>query len=151
MVSNRAQVPYQTTLLVRDGCLCRHRQRAARARARGFDEAPRLLGLTNGNFRCLCRRIGPSRPRWGRGILRGDRSHQVDCRSETVGEAWIGHGSRRSRGSTQPLDDSDAEPQDPVSQGCSDLGAPPHQEIEGVVPNGDPNRLRGNLSALSKG
>jgi DNA-binding MarR family transcriptional regulator len=25
------------------------------------------------------------------------------------------------------------------------------QEIEGLVPNGDPNRLRSNLSALSKG
>src|ERR1700722_13380508 len=40
----------------------------------------------------------------GRGILRGDRSHQGDCRSATVGEAWIGPGSLQSRGSTQPLD-----------------------------------------------
>jgi DNA-binding MarR family transcriptional regulator len=27
----------------------------------------------------------------------------------------------------------------------------PHQQIEELVPNGDPNRLRSNLSALSKG
>ena len=44
------KVPYATTLLVRDSCLCLHVQRAARALARRFDEALRLLGLTNGQF-----------------------------------------------------------------------------------------------------
>jgi DNA-binding MarR family transcriptional regulator len=43
-------VPYETTLLVRDTCLCLHVQRAARALARRFDEALRPLGLTNGQF-----------------------------------------------------------------------------------------------------
>jgi DNA-binding MarR family transcriptional regulator len=45
-----ASVPYQTTLLVRDCCLCLHVQRAARALARRFDDALRPLGLTNGQF-----------------------------------------------------------------------------------------------------
>jgi DNA-binding MarR family transcriptional regulator len=40
----------ETTLLVRDSCLCLHVQRAARALARRFDDAFRPLGLTNGQF-----------------------------------------------------------------------------------------------------
>jgi DNA-binding MarR family transcriptional regulator len=52
-MSRAAQVPYETTLLVRDCCLCLHVQRAARALARRFDEALRPLGLTNGQFSLL--------------------------------------------------------------------------------------------------
>ena len=44
------QVPYETTRLVRDCCLCLHVQRAARVLARRFDEVLRPLGLTNGQF-----------------------------------------------------------------------------------------------------
>src|ERR1700735_927000 len=43
-------VLFETTLLVRDTCLCLHVQRAARALARRFDEALRPIGLTNGQF-----------------------------------------------------------------------------------------------------
>src|SRR5271163_2342071 len=49
-MSRVANVPYETTLLVRDCCLCLHVQRAARALGRRFDEALRPLGLTNGQF-----------------------------------------------------------------------------------------------------
>src|ERR1700721_2557944 len=52
-MSNRPKVPHQTTLLVRDSCLCLHVQRAARALARRFDEALRPMGLTNGQFSLL--------------------------------------------------------------------------------------------------
>ena len=43
-------VSFETTLRVRDCCLCLHVQRAARALARRFDEALRPLELTNGQF-----------------------------------------------------------------------------------------------------
>lgn len=46
-------VPFETTLEVRDTCLCLHTQRAARALARRFDAALRPLGLTNGQFSLL--------------------------------------------------------------------------------------------------
>jgi DNA-binding MarR family transcriptional regulator len=49
-MSKLAGVPYETTLLVRDCCLCLHVQRAARALARRFDEPLRPLDLTNGQF-----------------------------------------------------------------------------------------------------
>jgi DNA-binding MarR family transcriptional regulator len=49
-MSKQAAVPYETTLRVRDTCICLHVQRAARALARRFDEAFRPLDLTNGQF-----------------------------------------------------------------------------------------------------
>ena len=49
-MSKRIEVPFSTTLLVRDTCLCLHVQRAARTLARRFDEALRPVGLTNGQF-----------------------------------------------------------------------------------------------------
>jgi DNA-binding MarR family transcriptional regulator len=53
MSSAPPKIPYETTLLVRDCCLCLHVQRAARALARRFDEALRPVGLTNGQFSLL--------------------------------------------------------------------------------------------------
>src|SRR4051794_40440851 len=49
-MSKPIDIPYETTLRVRDTCLCLHVQRAARALARRFDRALRPLGLTNGQF-----------------------------------------------------------------------------------------------------
>ena len=46
-------VPFETTIHVRDTCLCLHAQRAARALARRFDEALRPVGITNGQFSLL--------------------------------------------------------------------------------------------------
>jgi DNA-binding MarR family transcriptional regulator len=46
-------IPFESTLFVRDHCLCLHAQRAARALARRFDDALRPLGLTNGQFSLL--------------------------------------------------------------------------------------------------
>src|SRR6266436_1502391 len=61
-MSNGAKVPHETTLLVRDCCLCLHVQRAARALARRFDEALRSLGLTNGQFSLLMSLNRPEPP-----------------------------------------------------------------------------------------
>jgi DNA-binding MarR family transcriptional regulator len=46
-------VPFETTIEVRDTCLCLHVQRAARALARRFDAALKPTGLTNGQFSLL--------------------------------------------------------------------------------------------------
>jgi DNA-binding MarR family transcriptional regulator len=59
------RLPYATTLLVRDHCLCLHVQRAARALARRFDEAFRPLGLTNGQFSLLMSLNRPVPPPMG--------------------------------------------------------------------------------------
>lgn len=60
-----AAVPFETTLLVRDSCLCLHTQRAARALARRFDEALRPVGLTSGQFSLLMSLNRPSPPKAG--------------------------------------------------------------------------------------
>ena len=46
-------LPFETTIEVRDTCLCLHAQRAARALARRFDAALRPVCLTNGQFSLL--------------------------------------------------------------------------------------------------
>jgi len=52
-VSNTNTLPFETTLHIRDTCLCLHVQRAARSLARRFDDALRPCGLTNGQFSLL--------------------------------------------------------------------------------------------------
>src|SRR5919199_1291024 len=58
-------VSFETTLEVRDTCLCLHVQRAARALARRFDEALRPLGLTHGQFSLLMSLNRPEPPTIG--------------------------------------------------------------------------------------
>lgn len=55
-------VPFETTIHVRDTCLCLAVQRAARALARRFDEALRPYDLTNGQFSLLMSLNRPSPP-----------------------------------------------------------------------------------------
>jgi len=52
-MSTARGLPFAATLRVRDCCLCLHLQRAARAVGRRFDAALRPLGLTNGQFSLL--------------------------------------------------------------------------------------------------
>ena len=61
-MSDDALIPYETTLFVRDHCLCLYAQRAARALARRFDDALRPLGLTNGQFSLLMALNRPEPP-----------------------------------------------------------------------------------------
>ena len=56
-------LPIETTLEVRDRCLCLQAQRAARALARRFDTALKPLGLTNGQFSILMSLNRPEPPR----------------------------------------------------------------------------------------
>jgi len=64
-VSSANSLPFETTLHVRDHCLCLHVQRAARALARRFDEALRPYGLTNGQFSLLMSLNRPEPPPMG--------------------------------------------------------------------------------------
>ncbi len=55
-------MPFHTTLLVKDRCLCLHLQRAARALARRFDLVLKPTGLTNGQFSLLMSLNRPESP-----------------------------------------------------------------------------------------
>ena len=75
-MSNPKPVTFETTLRVRDACLCLHLQRAARSVARRFDAAFRPLGLTNGQFSLLMAVNRPDAPTMGRvaALLAMDRT-----------------------------------------------------------------------------
>jgi DNA-binding MarR family transcriptional regulator len=64
-MSNAKAPSLETTIRVRDTCLCLHLQRAARTAARRFDEAFRPLGLTNGQFSLLMSLNRPDPPAIG--------------------------------------------------------------------------------------
>src|SRR3954453_13316731 len=64
-MSKPIHIPYETTLRVRDHCLCLHVQRAARALARRFDDALRPHGLTHGQFSLLMSLNRPEPPPMG--------------------------------------------------------------------------------------
>src|ERR1700710_2687470 len=61
-MSKPVEVPFETTLLVRDTCLCLHVQRAARALARRYDVALKPVGLTNGQFSLMMSLNRPNLP-----------------------------------------------------------------------------------------
>ena len=65
LVSSPRSLPFETTVHVRDNCLCLHVQRAARALARRFDDALRPYGLTNGQFSLLMSLNRPEPPPMG--------------------------------------------------------------------------------------
>lgn len=60
-----AKLTFETTLLVRDTCLCLHAQRAARALARRFDVALKSAGITSGQFSLLMSLNRPQPPNLG--------------------------------------------------------------------------------------
>jgi DNA-binding MarR family transcriptional regulator len=60
-----ATIAFETTLLVRDTCLCLHTQRAARALARRFDVALKPVGITSGQFSLLMSLNRPQPPNLG--------------------------------------------------------------------------------------
>src|ERR1700754_1938578 len=64
-MSNSIEIPFSTTLLVRDHCMCLHVQRAARALARLFDDALRPAGLPNGQFSLMMSLTRPEPPPMG--------------------------------------------------------------------------------------
>jgi DNA-binding MarR family transcriptional regulator len=61
-MSIQRAVPFQTTLFVKDHCICLHAQRAARALARRFDKALKPFGITNGQFSLLMSLNRPEPP-----------------------------------------------------------------------------------------
>lgn len=61
-MSNLIAIPFSTTLLVKDTCLCLHAQRAARALGRRFDAALKPHGLTNQQFSLMMALNRPEPP-----------------------------------------------------------------------------------------
>ncbi|MGB9334455.1 MAG: MarR family winged helix-turn-helix transcriptional regulator [Candidatus Acidiferrales bacterium] len=147
--SKQSQPSFETTLLVRDSCLCLHVQRAARALARRFDDALRPLGLTNGQFSLMMSLNRPEAPGMAAvaSLLAMDRTTLTAALKPLQRRGLVKVAAdatdRRSRLTTL------------TAKGRSLLvRAVPiwqstHLEIEALLPDGNPERLRKNLRALS--
>ena len=148
-MSSSNLLPYKTTLLVRDCCLCLHVQRAARTLGRRFDEALRPFALTNGQFSHLMSLNRPQPPAMApvASLLAMDR---------TTLTAALKPLERRGLVEVSP-DPSDRRSRilKLTRRGRNLLArALPawqrtHDEVEHLVPGGRPDQLRRSLSALS--
>lgn len=148
-MSKPTDLPFETTLLVRDTCLCLHAQRAARALARRFDEALRPLGLTNGQFSLMMSLNRPEPPGMGSvaSLLAMDRTTLTAAlkplERRGLVEVQVDPKDKRSRLMTLT----------PAGQTLLSSAVPiwerTHAAVEGLLDDADPDRLRGNLRALS--
>ena len=148
-MSKAATVPYETTLRVRDNCLCLHMQRAARALARHFDEALRPLGLTNGQFSLLMSLNRPAPPSMGSvaSLLAMDRTTLTAAlkplQRRRLVAVTVDPADKRGRLMTlTPAGRSLLARATPVWERT-------HAAVEDRLAKGEPDRLRGSLRALS--
>ena len=140
---------FQTTLLVRDTCLCLHVQRAARALARRFDDALRPLGLTNGQFSLLMSLNRPKAPGMGSvaSLLAMDRTTLTAAlkplqRRGLVRIAMDPEDARSRLMMLRPKGRNLLARAVPVWRST-------HLALEGLLEGGDSDRLRKDLRALS--
>jgi len=148
-MSNRLKVSRETTLLVRDCCLCLHVQRAARALARRFDEALRPLGLTNGQFSLLMSLNRPEPPAMAAvaSLLAMDRTTLTAALKPLARRGLVRITSdpadRRSRLIALTTNGMT------LLARAVPIWQHTHREVEELLPDGDPHRLRSNLDVLS--
>ena len=149
-MSNAKTVPFETTLEVRDACLCLHAQRAARVLARRFDEALRPLDLTNWQFSLLMALNRPEPPAMGAvaELLGIDRTTLTAALKPLIRRGLVrsapDRDDRRSRRLTLTRRAhallSDALP----------IWKETQASVEALLASSDPERLRRDLRAVSQ-
>jgi DNA-binding MarR family transcriptional regulator len=148
-VTDLPHVSFETTLLVRDHCLCLHTQRAARTLARRFDEAFRALGITSGQFSLLISLNRPQPPSIGSvaALLAMDRTtltaNLKPLERRGLLSVTIDPGDRRSRLLTL------TEAGRAVLKHAAPIWTATHAQVEHSLPPGAPQRLRATLQAIS--
>ncbi|MBB4507833.1 MarR family winged helix-turn-helix transcriptional regulator [Rhizobium johnstonii] len=148
-MSNSIEIPFSTTLMVRDTCLCLHVQRAARALARLFDDALRPAGLTNGQFSLMMSLNRPEPPPMGpvAALLAMDQTTLTAALKPLQRKGWVKvmENPRDRRGRLLSLT--------PEGKAVLAKALPiwecTHAMIDGKLPEGGAARLREDLQALS--
>ena len=148
-MSKANEVPFETTLFVRDTCLCLHLQRAARALARRFDDALRPLGLTSGQYSMMMALNQPAPPSIG-------TVASILCVDRTTLTAALKPLERRGL-VTVSVDNSDRRSRRLKLTAAGRVllaRAVPvwrrtHAEIDRLVPDAGAERLRRDLRALT--
>jgi len=148
-VSKAAEISFETTLFVRDTCLCLHLQRAARALARRFDDALRPLGLTSGQYSMMISLNRPEPPNVGSvaSLLSMDRTTLTAALKPLQRRDLV----------TVMVDDEDRRGRrlrlTPAGRALLARALPvwgrTHAEIERLLPPDGAGRLRRDLQALS--
>ena len=144
-----ANPSFETTLLVRDTCLCLHLQRAARALARRFDDALRPLGLTNGQFSLMMSLNRPEPPSMAAvaSLLAMDRTTLTAALKPLQRRALVkitaNPADRRARQmALTPKGRRLLAQAVPIWEST-------HLAVEGLLSDHNPDRLRNNLRALA--
>ena len=143
------KIPHQTTLRVRDCCLCLHVQRAARALARRFDEALRPLGLTNGQFSLMMSLNRPEPPGMGAvaSLLAMDRTTLTAAlkplERRRLVKVTADPGDRRGRLLSLTAEGTK------LLAGAVPVWERTHREVEARLGKGDAGRFRRDLAAIS--
>jgi DNA-binding MarR family transcriptional regulator len=148
-MSNSRDVPYETTHLIRDACLCLHVQRAARALSRLFDEALRPVGLTSGQFsllNALNRPVPPSIAPVAQ-LLAMDRTTLAAALKplERDGLVAIARDPDDRRNRLLRLTDKGRE----VLASAVPVWRATHDDVEACLAEREPTDLRGALKTLS--
>ena len=145
-MSKPPDLPFATTLHVRDHCLCLHIQRAARALARRFDEAFRPLGLTNGQFSLMMSLNRPEPPDPGSvaALLSMDRTTLTAALKplERRGLITVAVDAKDRRGRRLSLTEQGRE----LLARAMPIWKQNHAELDGLLE--DPERLRRDLRVL---
>jgi DNA-binding MarR family transcriptional regulator len=147
--SQAAKVPYATTHMVRDSCLCLHVQRAARALARRFDEVFRPLGLTNQQFSLLMSLNRPQPPGMAAvaAVLAMDRTTLTAAlkplERRGLVEVAVDPDDRRSRRIALTATG------EKLLARAVPIWRRTHAELDSRLADGGAELLRGNLRALS--
>lgn len=149
-MSNEAVIPFATTLLVRDTCLCLHAQRAARALARRFDTALKPHGITSGQFSLMMSLNRPEPPPMGpvASLLAMDRTTLTAALKPLQRRGWVlvEPDPKDRRGKRLKL----------TAEGLAILSAAlpvwrdTHAEVEAGLASGDVESLRRDLKAISR-
>ena len=143
------EISRDTTLHVRDECLCLHARRAARALARHFDVAFKPLGLTNGQFSLMMslNRPEPARMAGVAAFLAMDRTTLTAALKPLARrglvDVMVDARDRRSRRLALT-----AEGRALLARAVP-IWQRGHAELDRLLPDGHPDRLRSDLKALS--
>ncbi|WP_134494320.1 MarR family winged helix-turn-helix transcriptional regulator [Microvirga pakistanensis] len=149
-MSNSRADSFETTLLVRDTCLCLHAQRAARTLSRLFDEAFQPLGLTSGQFSLLNALNRPKPPAIGAvaHLLAMDRTTLTAALKPLERDGFVAV--------TVDPDDRRSRLLHLTEKGRSLLAAAVpvwrdlHAAVEAQLPGLEPDRVRGALNSLAR-
>ncbi len=148
-MSKPLQVPFETTLHVRDTCLCLYVQRAARALARRFDEALRPVGISSGQFSLLMSLNRPEPPTIGAvsSLLAMDRTTLTANLKplERRGLIMVSVDPNDRRGRRLALTPSGLA----LLARAVPIWTQSHAAVEQRLPDADPDALRAALLALS--